>query len=186
MNKIKIEIKNRFTGEILFEYEKENNTTKDTLIKAIKEGANLEGANLRGANLEGANLEGANLRGANLYGANLRGANLYGAYLRGANLYGAYLRGAYLYGANLYITDDDIENPNEYIQDLTNNTNLKIKSTYVNKHILSPYYQTYWRNGLVIDDYEIIEKVEPKEMTIDEICKELGYEVKIVKKGDND
>ena len=166
MNKIKIEIKNRFTGEILFEYEKENNTTKDTLIKAIKEGANLEGANLRGANLEG--------------------ANLYGAYLRGANLYGAYLRGAYLYGANLYITDDDIENPNEYIQDLTNNTNLKIKSTYVNKHILSPYYQTYWRNGLVIDDYEIIEKVEPKEMTIDEICKELGYEVKIVKKGDND
>jgi hypothetical protein len=88
--KIKLQILSIY-GSILFECEKENNTIKDTLLEALKSGANLyganlEGANLKGANLEGANLEGANLEGANLYGANLYGANLKGAYLEGANL----------------------------------------------------------------------------------------------------
>jgi uncharacterized protein YjbI with pentapeptide repeats len=59
--KFKIEIKSRFTGKILFSYEKENNTIKDTVIKALEDGANLYGANLYGANLDGANLYGANL-----------------------------------------------------------------------------------------------------------------------------
>ena len=77
---IKIQIKSIW-GDILFEYEKENNTIKDTLEEAVKQGANLYGANLDGANLYGANLDGANLYGANLYGANLDGA-----YLTGANL----------------------------------------------------------------------------------------------------
>ena len=67
MTKIKIEIKNRWTGSVLFEHEKENNTIKDTVEKAVREGAYLEGANLRGAYLGGAYLEGANLEGANLY-----------------------------------------------------------------------------------------------------------------------
>jgi len=98
---IKIEIKNRFTGNILFEYSNDNATIKDAVIKALKSGADLYGANLRGANLYGADLYGANLYGADLYGANLRGANLYGANLRGANLYGANLRGANLRGADL-------------------------------------------------------------------------------------
>ena len=31
MTKIKIEIKNRWTGSVLFEHEKENNTIKDTV-----------------------------------------------------------------------------------------------------------------------------------------------------------
>jgi hypothetical protein len=84
--KFKIEIKSRFTGKILFSYEKENNTIKDTVIKALEDGANLYGANLYGANLDGANLYGANLDGANLDGANLVRANLYGANLYGANL----------------------------------------------------------------------------------------------------
>lgn len=54
MTKIKIEIKNRRTGKILFEYEKENNTIKDTLLEAIKSSADLSGAYLRGADLRGA------------------------------------------------------------------------------------------------------------------------------------
>ena len=89
MSKIKIEIKNRWTGSILFEYEKENNTVKDTVEEAIKQGADLSGTNLRGANLRGANLIEANLIEANLIEANLSGANLSGADLRGANLRGA-------------------------------------------------------------------------------------------------
>ncbi|MBO7305823.1 MAG: pentapeptide repeat-containing protein [Bacteroidales bacterium] len=109
--KIKIQIKNRWTGSVLFEYEKEDNTIKDTLIEAVKRGAdlgdaNLRGANLRGAYLVGADLRGAYLRGAYLVGADLRDAdlgdaNLRGANLRGANLRGANLRGAYLVGADL-------------------------------------------------------------------------------------
>ena len=54
--KIKIDIKNRFTGKILFEYENFNNTVRDTVIEAVKSGANLRGANLRGVNLGVANL----------------------------------------------------------------------------------------------------------------------------------
>src|SRR3990167_5075910 len=89
MSKIKIEIKHYLTGAVIFEYEKENNTVKETLLKALKEKADLRGANLYGADLREANLYGANLRGADLRGADLYGANLYGADLREANLYGA-------------------------------------------------------------------------------------------------
>ena len=98
---IKIEIKNRWTGLILFEYSKDNNTIRETVIEAIQIGANLRGANLRGANLRGANLIGANLRGANLRGANLIGANLIDANLRDANLRDADLRDADLRDADL-------------------------------------------------------------------------------------
>ena len=101
MNKeIKISIKNRWTGSILFEYSSVDNTLAKTVTEALK-----GGANLRGAVLYGANLYGADLRGADLYGADLRGANLYGADLRGAKLRGADLRGANLRGANLYGAD---------------------------------------------------------------------------------
>ena len=106
MTKIKIQIKNRWTGSILFEYEKENNTIKDTLTEAVKTNASLGGAYLRGAYLGDAYLRGADLRGADLGGAYLGGAYLRDAYLRdaylrdadlrGADLGGAYLRGAYL------------------------------------------------------------------------------------------
>jgi len=127
----KIEIKNRFTGDIIFTIISENATIKDALLDAIKNevnlsgadlsrayllganlsrayllgaylsGADLSGANLSGANLSGANLSGANLSGANLSGANLSGADLSRAYLSGANLSGADLSRAYLSGADL-------------------------------------------------------------------------------------
>ena len=107
---LKIQIKTIY-GSLLFEYEKEGNTIKDTLLKAIESGADLSDANLSGANLSGANLSDAdlsdanlrraNLSGADLIGANLSGANLSGADLRRANLSGADLSGADLIGANL-------------------------------------------------------------------------------------
>src|SRR5690606_41914512 len=71
--KTKIQIKSVF-GKLLFEYEKENNTIKDTLIQA-----NLYGANLREADLRGANLRGADLYGAALCAADLRGGEQSGA-----------------------------------------------------------------------------------------------------------
>ena len=99
--KTTIQIKSIF-GKLLFEFEKEKNSVKETLQEAHKQSANLRNANLYGANLRGANLRGTDLRGANLYGANLRGANLRGANLRGTDLHGANLYGADLYGADLY------------------------------------------------------------------------------------
>ena len=85
---MKLSILSRFNASILFEYEAEENSLKITLQVAVKNGADLRGANLDGANLRGANLYGADLDGADLYGANLRGADLRGASLRDANLDG--------------------------------------------------------------------------------------------------
>ena len=58
---IKIEIKNRFTDKILFEYPKENNTIKETVLQAIKEKADLSSADLRSADLSSADLRHADL-----------------------------------------------------------------------------------------------------------------------------
>lgn len=66
---IKIEIKNRWTGNILFEYLSENNTIKKTVSEAIKSEADLYGANLRETDLREADLRGANLR---IYGLSYR------------------------------------------------------------------------------------------------------------------
>ena len=89
MTKVKIQIKNRWTGSILFEYEKEDNTIKDTLIEALKNDADLSDAYLSDAYLRGADLRGAYLRDADLRDADLSGADLRDAYLRGADLRGA-------------------------------------------------------------------------------------------------
>ena len=74
MEKVKIEIKNRWTGSILFEYEKEDNTIKDTVMEAVNNGADLRCANHGGAYLGDADLRGAYLGDAYLGGAYLRDA----------------------------------------------------------------------------------------------------------------
>lgn len=107
---IKIEIRNRWTGSVVFEYTKEGNTITETVLDAIRRGADLHSADLCDANLRGSNLRCANLcdvdlRDADLRDADLRGADLRCADLCGANLYGADLRGANLRGANLYGAD---------------------------------------------------------------------------------
>ena len=66
---IKIEIRNRWTGSVVFEYTKEGNTITETVLDAIRRGADLYGADLRGADLRDADLRGADLRDADLRGA---------------------------------------------------------------------------------------------------------------------
>ena len=63
--KTKIEIKSIW-GEVLFSFEKENNTIKDTVEEAVRQGASLNRASLNGASLNGASLDGASLYGASL------------------------------------------------------------------------------------------------------------------------
>ncbi len=99
-----IEIKNRWTGNIIFQSTK--TVFREAVLERLESGADLNGADLRGANLSGANLcyadlSDTNLRDANLSGANLRDANLSGANLRDANLSGANLRDADLNDADL-------------------------------------------------------------------------------------
>ena len=128
---IKIEIRNRWTGSVVFEYTKEGNTITETVLDAIRRGADLRDADLCGADLRCANLCDADLCGADLRGSNLRcanlcdadlcdanlcGANLCDADLCDANLCGAYLRGANLRGANL--CDADLRGANLYGADL--------------------------------------------------------------------
>ena len=91
--KTKIQIKSIF-GNVLFEYECEENTIKKTVEKAVKVDASLRNASLRNASLVGASLVGASLDGASLYGASLDGASLVGASLVGASLRNASLVGA--------------------------------------------------------------------------------------------
>lgn len=149
MNKIKFEIKNRWTGSILFEYEKENNTLKDTIKEAIKRGANLIGANLIGANLRGAYLESANLKGANL-------------------------RGAYL-----VVSDNELDTKS-IIKNFEKNSDIEITETYTNKNIIPTKWSAFWKYGLIICDWKIKEK-KVEEMTLAQICKELGRNIKIIK-----
>ena len=91
---IKIEIRNRWTGSVVFEYTKEGNTITETVLDAIRRGADLHSADLYGADLRGSNLRCANLCDADLCGANLCGADLRSTDLRGANLRDA--KGCYL------------------------------------------------------------------------------------------
>ena len=113
---IKIEIKNRFTGKIIFEFSKENNTIKDTVEEAVKNKISLYGASLDGASLDRASLIGASLDRASLNGASLDRASLIGASLDGASLIGASLDKRYISITRIgssnrmttYCFDDDI------------------------------------------------------------------------------
>lgn len=121
--KEKIIIKRWDTKDIIFEYEKENNTIKSTLLEAIKNDINLRNANLEGANLEYANLCNANLEGAYLYIWDGKNGKLI----------------------------------NEIIINFEKNSNIRIKKYYINKYIKPTISSFCWENGLIIDEYEIIE-----------------------------
>ncbi|MDD5519138.1 MAG: pentapeptide repeat-containing protein, partial [Candidatus Omnitrophica bacterium] len=77
-----VEIKNRFTGSVIYTSECEN--LRQAVIEALSKKADLSGANLSRADLYGADLSGANLSRADLYGADLSRANLSRADLYGA------------------------------------------------------------------------------------------------------
>ena len=63
---MKIEIKSRFSLEVIFSHECENNNVAVTVQAAINAKADLRNADLRSADLRSANLYGANLRSADL------------------------------------------------------------------------------------------------------------------------
>jgi len=129
--KTKIEIKS-VLGKVLFEFEKENNSIKETLLEAIKQKIDLRGSNLSYSDLRYSDLRGSNLRYSNLRysdlrysdlrysdlrysnlrysdlrGSNLRYSNLIGSNLSGSDLSGSDLRGSNLRGSDLNGSDTD-------------------------------------------------------------------------------
>ena len=107
--KTKIEIKTIY-GSLLFEFEKEKNTVKDTVIKAVKNKTYLTGAYLTGADLTGADLTGAYLTGAYLTGAYLTGAYLTGTDGEKIKIKkAAVFTGLYTYIVVPFISEDDIK-----------------------------------------------------------------------------
>ena len=98
IQKIKQDILNRFSGEVIFTAEIECAADE---LPSIKLGLAVKAAVKARANLARANLARANLAGANLADAYLAGAYLAGAYLARANLADAYLADAYLARADL-------------------------------------------------------------------------------------
>ena len=102
-----IEIKNRYTNEIIHTFTTKNATIKDAVENAIQNKKSLENANLKNANLKNASLENANLKNANLENTNLDNASLENANLKNANLINTNLKNADLKFANL--TNADLE-----------------------------------------------------------------------------
>jgi uncharacterized protein YjbI with pentapeptide repeats len=101
--KINITIKNRFTGDIIWESEK--TTYKEAVEEAIKNNADLSKADLSDVDLSGMDLSGVNLREANLSWTNLRKADLSEANLSWTNLREADLSEANLSWTNLRKAD---------------------------------------------------------------------------------
>ncbi len=183
-----IELKNN-KNEIIFSYESENNSVKETLLKAIEikidlininlsnsylsniylKNVNLSGANLKNANLSGANLKNTNLVGANLTNTRLLNTNLFDVNLTGANLTGANLTGANLTGANL--TNTRLLNTNLFDVNLTgaNLTGANLTGANLTNTILSsvniPIY-CKWAYSININKQTI--KIGCEEKTIKE------------------
>ena len=71
MKKIKIEIKSIY-GNVLFSWESENNTQRETILEAIRQNADLRSADLSSADLSYANLSSADLSSAAIIILHLR------------------------------------------------------------------------------------------------------------------
>ena len=125
---IKIEIKNKHNGNVIFEHEQVDNTIKDTVTEAIKRGVSLQGADLRYADLQGINFGLTDLRTADLTEANLQNSVLYFSdisftVLRGANLQGANLSDTMMFHTDLHganLTDANLNGAKLIYTDFTN------------------------------------------------------------------
>ena len=147
---MKIQIKNRWTAEVIFECDAES--LRVAVELAVSKKVSLRASNLRGSNLSGSDLRGSNLRDSNLRDSNLSGSNLRGSNLRdsdlsdsdlsdsdlsdsdlsGSDLSGSNLRGSDLSDSNL--SDSNLSDSNLSDSDLSG-----IKDDFLKKiELLAP------------------------------------------------
>jgi uncharacterized protein YjbI with pentapeptide repeats len=105
-----IAIKNRWTGEIIFQSSK--TTFKEAVAERLLSGSNLSGSNLSGRNLRGSDLSGSDLSGSDLSDSNLSDSNLSDSNLSDSNLRGSDLSGSDLSGSDL--SDAELQNAKFY------------------------------------------------------------------------
>ena len=98
---ITLYIKNRFTGEVI--YESKKTTYKEAVVEAVEKGVSLRNSNLRNSNLSNSNLSDSNLRNSNLSDSNLSNSNLSDSNLSDSDLRNSNLR-------NSDLSDSDFEN----------------------------------------------------------------------------
>jgi len=102
---MKIEIRNRWTNEVIFSHDAEENSIAITVAKAVQSRSNLSGSDLSGSNLSGSDLSRSNLSGSDLSRSNLSGSDLSGSDLSRSDLSGSNLSGSNLSGSNLSGSD---------------------------------------------------------------------------------
>ena len=110
---MKIQIKNRFNGSILFEHECKYNNIKLTLIEGIKANADLSNADLSNEDLRNCDLRNCDLSYCDLSGSNFSGSILRNADLRNCNFRNCILRNCDLSGSNFSgsnLTNADLRN----------------------------------------------------------------------------
>ena len=107
---MKIEIKNRYNGLVIFSHDCENNTIEITVEAALVSRADLSYANFSGADFSGADFTDADFTDADFSGADLSYANFSGADLSYADFSGADLSYANFSGADF--TDADLSYAN--------------------------------------------------------------------------
>jgi hypothetical protein len=122
---MKIEIKNRYTNEVIYRCEAES--IKDAIQKAIKEKVNLSNSNLRGSDLRDSDLSNSNLSNSDLSNSNLRGSdlsysNLSGSDLRDSDL--SYSNLSYSNLSNSNLRGSDLRDSNLSGSDLRDSKNL--------------------------------------------------------------
>ena len=76
--------------------------------------------------------------------------------------------------------DDNEINVEEIIKDFEEKNNIKITEWYINKNVIPTRWNAFWRYGLIVCSFEIKEEVVEK-MTLSQVCKELGRNIKIIK-----
>ena len=152
---MKIQIKNRWTAEVIFECDAES--LRVAVELAVSKKVSLRASNLRGSNLSGSDLRGSNLRDSNLRDSNLSGSNLRGSNLRdsdlsdsdlsdsdlsdsdlsGSDLSGSNLRGSDLSDSNL--SDSNLSDSNLSDSNLSDSDLSGIKDDFLKKiELLAP------------------------------------------------
>ncbi len=92
----KIEIKNRWTGIVIYSCDVPDDVPSGMALRHALEKAVVSNSNLRNSDLSGSDLSGSNLRNSDLSGSDLSGSNLRNSDLSGSNLSGSDLSGSNL------------------------------------------------------------------------------------------
>ena len=77
------------------------------------------------------------------------------------------------------MSDSEIDSE-EIVKTFEEENNIKITEFYINKNIIPTRWNAFWKYGLIICNFEEKEEIV-EEMTLSQVCKALGKNIKIIK-----